>query len=1075
MPSGFGGDLRDPFFDFITSELTLLRERLLTEYAKQHGGGAGLPFTIISADGPVVDSNTKKPLAVLPQPWTVANPPKTKAHGGVSLHEAPNRLEEDQIIVMPLEESINAAAAATGRDAADGQKSSRVAWPSAEPATHEMDELPVGFQASSVDGATAAQPTPNPVATQISAETDRPRRSGRKQPKVSQTTTPDDSPGHQVSALTPGSDAKSVGSSVGGEGLIASFYGISAGKRRKARVPKNLPPLIAHPEMLWYKIWSRWISLLIVVTIFYTPMQVAFMDRSSIATQLPPLMIDSFFAIDIFIQFNLAIDHKAVCVTDRREIALSYVSKGRFFTDIISTVPFGIAWDLIDGFRGMSEYEREVTSLILALLPLARIYRILLFLRAMQEDSRFNLLGVVVGKVVLFILISTHTAGCIFYAIAKLEGFDEDTWIGTNFESLPGEHWTSRYVHVLYWAVASFKAGPASGNLFPVSEREMILACCSMVVNICLQTYLVSSMSALLTTADLSIYAFRRRLKQVMEFASQRGLPRQLREHVKEYLAFKFSANDDLERDVLAALPELYRQRISHALYKEVIVSMPFFAECDSSFMWQIHGVLHAGMHAAQTNVMGAGEPATKLHILAKGEVGLYSNEELCETRHRGEGIGEIPFICKKVHAFTVNTHVPCRLLSISREDWEGLVSAHPEASGQIKQNVEADCLARIARLEDGVLRTVYQELLANIRANMIESKEATVGALCFATARGDLAEMRRLLLGHTADCADYDLRTPLHIAAACGAVDAIELLIDHHGNVNCMDKFGRTPLLEACRSRQLGAGKLLFNRGAQLGFSGQMTLQEQLPDELDMSESIKSSESGASSAAHSRRHSQVENRSSSDKHAKCVEGGELCQAASDVGQLWYLHCLLMYGADCNAGDYDARTALHVACASGNKPAVELLLEQATIEVSPCDNFGRTPLMEAVRHENEPCARLLTSRGASHGFIEDLRAASANSVIAGQELCQAAFANKQAYLFSLVVHCGISVDSADYDMRTALMLACAEGNHHVAITLVQHKANIQLKDRWGHTAITEARNHGHTDLAKLLEQMSAMQ
>eukprot|EP00971_Amphidinium_carterae_P186191 3695902-Amphidinium_carterae.1 len=35
-----------------------------------------------------------------------------------------------------------------------------------------------------------------------------------------------------------------------------------------------------------------------------------------------------------------------------------------------------------------------------------------------------------------------------------------------------------------------------------------------------------------------------------------------------------------------------------------------------------------------------------------------------------------------------------------------------------------------------------------------------------------------------------------------------------------------------------------------------------------------------------------------------------------------------MYGADCNAGDYDARTALHVACASGNKPAVELLLEQ---------------------------------------------------------------------------------------------------------------------------------------------------
>jgi len=888
-------------------------------------------------------------------------------------------------------------------------------------------------------------------------------------------------------------DNKSIGSSSAGDHLMTrgSMGSLStSASRRRARVPKNLPRGIVHPEQRGYKLWSRFISLLIIFTIFYTPLQVAFMDREAISTMLPPLMVDCCFFADMAIQFNLAIDQKAGCITERAEIAMNYARSGRLFTDIISTVPFGIAFDLFDGFPGMGRKQVELMSLILALLPMARVYRILIMLRAMQQDSRFNLLGVVVGKVVLFILISTHTAGCIFYAIARLEDFDEETWIGVNFMTLPDDPWTSRYIHVLYWAVATFKAGPASGDLHPVSEQEMMLACCSMVVNICLQTYLVSSMSALLTTADLSIYAFRRKLRQVMEFASQRGLPRSLREHVKEYLAFKFSANDELEHDVLSALPELYRQRISHALYKDIIMSLPTFRGCANIFLWQVHGVLQAAMHAAQHNLIGAGEPATKLHILAKGEVGYYSNDELCETRHRGEGIGEIPFICKKVQPFTVNTHVACRVLSINREDWETLVSTHAEAAFQIKQNLEEDCIQRLTKLEEGVLRVVYAELLKAIRANMVESKEATVSALIFATARGDLGEMRRLLVGHTADCADYDLRTPLHIASANGFVEACGLLIDHTANVNCVDKFGRTPLLEACRSRQLGAGRLLFMRGARLGFSDKMLLESQLPTEMDtgyMSQTADGTESASGTESITRSQifrrrsrkmevaiSETNPESLADIHAKHIEGGELCQAASDVEQLWYLQALLQFGADCNAGDYDARTALHVSCASGNKPAVEQLLAQDEIDVNVRDNFGRTPLMEAVRHENEPCARLLRSKGASHGFIEDLREATANSVIAGQELCQAAFANQKSYLFSLVVHCGITVDAADYDLRTALMLACAEGNSEVAITLVQHKADIERKDRWGHTAITEARSHGHTELAKLLEQMVSM-
>lgn len=46
---------------------------------------------------------------------------------------------------------------------------------------------------------------------------------------------------------------------------------------------------------------------------------------------------------------------------------------------------------------------------------------------------------------------------------------------------------------------------------------------------------------------------------------------------------------------------------------------------------------------------------------------------------------------------------------------------------------------------------------------------------------------------------------------------------------------------------------------------------------------------------------------------------------------------LLRCGADVNAGDYDERTALHVAAANGNLAAVRLLVEQGGADLDVRD------------------------------------------------------------------------------------------------------------------------------------------
>ena len=56
---------------------------------------------------------------------------------------------------------------------------------------------------------------------------------------------------------------------------------------------------------------------------------------------------------------------------------------------------------------------------------------------------------------------------------------------------------------------------------------------------------------------------------------------------------------------------------------------------------------------------------------------------------------------------------------------------------------------------------------------------------------------------------------------------------------------------------------------------------------------------------------------------------------------------------------------------------------------------------------------------------------------------------------------GADPNASDYDKRTALMLAAAEGERRICEVLLEAGADPAYKDRWGHTALDEATSHGH--------------
>ena len=152
---------------------------------------------------------------------------------------------------------------------------------------------------------------------------------------------------------------------------------------------------------------------------------------------------------------------------------------------------------------------------------------------------------------------------------------------------------------------------------------------------------------------------------------------------------------------------------------------------------------------------------------------------------------------------------------------------------------------------------------------------------------------------------------------------------------------------------------------------------------------------------------------------------------------------LLRKGLSVNVADYDRRTALHVASSDGAAEAVRLLLDDGA-EVNAKDRFGHTALDEAVGYGHMDVAQLLRDSGGQFGAMEKLEA----------QLIQSAAINDMPQLTALLTS-GVNANCFDYDRRTPLHLAVAEGHVEAAKLLLQYGARVDTEDRWGSSPLTE--------------------
>ncbi|XP_067291288.1 60 kDa lysophospholipase-like isoform X2 [Pseudorasbora parva] len=186
---------------------------------------------------------------------------------------------------------------------------------------------------------------------------------------------------------------------------------------------------------------------------------------------------------------------------------------------------------------------------------------------------------------------------------------------------------------------------------------------------------------------------------------------------------------------------------------------------------------------------------------------------------------------------------------------------------------------AKLSLSDSRFIQVIAKALSIGCKEELEAIRNALMPTLaCAAAKNGDTVALEAIKeMGTDLSMADYDGRTPLHIATCEGNLEVVQYLLSKGTTVSVKDRFGDTPLHNAIQFRHKDIVELLRNRGAHLS-----------PEELQDT------------------------------------GTKLCSLAAS-GDLEGLKIWKLAGVNMALPGYDGKTPVEVARASEHKEVVDFL------------------------------------------------------------------------------------------------------------------------------------------------------
>lgn len=442
-----------------------------------------------------------------------------------------------------------------------------------------------------------------------------------------------------------------------------------------------------------------------------------------------------------------------------------------------------------------------------------------------------------------------------------------------------------------------------------------------MLLNIVLQAWIIGSITLLVVKNDENTSHYRDALERLEQYAKINKFEKKFREDLTAQVILDYENHDVADEQVLSHFPTAVRRKVLSKLYHPYLRKTQLMQNVRQQFVDAFLATCTIEMFRPGEEILQRGNISLHLYLLVGGEVEVSQHvvpQDPSSTSQpsktviqAGEFLNEVGFFTDSPQIDTVRTLGVCKTLTISRNAYGSLADDHPGSAGKILKNLLQKVKSAVADLPDPLelLRagsvfhgaddndeestTMGSERLAQqqnhsalssiqelVEMHISKQQDDHTTTFLFAASRGDIKTVSLMCdQGFDPNSSDYDKRTALMVSAMKGNTDVVaKLLGTYRADPNLADMHGSTALYEAAKNGHEDTMKVLLAHKAS----------------LCMDEALAAS--------------------------------TLCQVVFD-GDVKRLRRLLKSGIQVNAGDYDKRTASHIAAAEGNTTALSVLLD----------------------------------------------------------------------------------------------------------------------------------------------------
>ncbi|CAK9299985.1 unnamed protein product [Gordionus sp. m RMFG-2023] len=404
---------------------------------------------------------------------------------------------------------------------------------------------------------------------------------------------------------------------------------------------------IIHPLSPFRFYWDVFMLLLLAANLIILPVTITFFNNDlSIYWLVFNCFSDTMFLLDIVVNFRTGImpaDKTEHIILDPKIIAKHYIK----------------SWFILDFFLNLAT----------------------VFIRI------FNLVSIM--------LLVGHWSGCLQFLVPQMQNFPHDCWIV--IANIENSDWFEQYSWSFFKAM-SHMLSIGYGRFPPQNLTDMWLTIFSMVSGATCYALFIGHATNLIQSLESANRQYRELMKQVDEYMAYRKLPRTLRMKIQDYFEHKYHGKMFNENIILRELSDTLRQAVINYNCRDLVASVPFFANADNNFVNAIVCNLDYEVFQPGDVIINEGAIGDKMYFIQEGVVDVISGNEVKTSLSEGSYFGEICLMTSdQKRQATIQAATYCHLFSLSRKHFDQVLEFYPMMR-KTMESIAAERLTKIGR-----------------------------------------------------------------------------------------------------------------------------------------------------------------------------------------------------------------------------------------------------------------------------------------------------------------------------------------------------------------------------------------